>query len=249
MRLTTFIFLSTWSLILFLIVIYIFLYSSSSSPDVCDSWSEDREICNGEIVEYQSRTCQKVCSNCTTGENCQITCSAWNTYSTYDCNNKNYWECKDPKTKRYVDYTCDDGICVFETYRYETYCGDSEETDGGDNPRTYGSITVRGCSNGDCFERSYYDKCSGICSRSELREYWITGKDATSPSYTDYTDLFSKSQYCKNGAIYDDTSNPSIGFSPSSRGWSTSDIVVTLSCNDHDESGCWTYSYNIVNAV
>lgn len=249
MKLETILFLSFWSILLASIFIYVYFLRFYTFSDVCNTWTEYQRVCGGETVLYQKRYCEKTCSNCTTQESCSVSCGNWETYDSYDCNNNNYWTCKDSKTKWYVDYTCSSGSCVIEEYKYETYCGDSTETDGGDNPYVYGSVTINKCSNGGCTSYTKYDTCSGICSRSQLTEYYITSSQDTSESSKVYSDLFSLSKYCKNGAIYNDVSNPSISFSPSSRGWSSSDVSVTLSCGDDDESGCWTYSYSISNAV
>ncbi len=220
------------------------LISNSQSCPSCDS-DTCKNYCSGDTVIY--RSCRSYCCeyNATTGECIQYGSYCETTGST-NCNAYDKWVCGCPgyrsdKYKCFEDWYCSDGSC---TYRYEsqTYCGGSTDSDGGDAPRIRGTVTDRYCENGVCKRKEYTDTCRGICSRSELIEYYVDNDRVANKIYTD---LFSRNQYCKNGAIYDDTRKPSASLYPSGRGWGNTDVTVTLYCSDGDESGCWKYNYEV----
>jgi len=220
------------------------LTSNSQSCPSCDP-STCESYCSGDTVVHQS--CISYCCqyNPTTGECIQYGSECRITGYT-NCNTYDRWVCGCPgyrsdKYKCFENWYCSGGGC---TYRYEsqTYCGESTDSDGGDNPRTQGTVTDRYCSGESCTSSTYTDYCSGICSRSELTEYYVSNDRVASKSYAD---LFSKNQYCKNGAIYDDTRKPDVSISLSEKNWNNTDITVTLYCNDNDESGCWKYNYEV----
>jgi hypothetical protein len=220
------------------------LISNSQSCSTCYPIT-CTDYCSGNTAVHCSCEVGSCCEyNITTGE-----CIRYNYYcrcQSEDCDKYDKWVCGCPgyrsdKYKCFEDWYCSGGSCTYK-YTNPTYCGASTDSDGGDAPRTRGTVTDRYCSGGSCTSSTYTDYCSGICSRSELIEYYIENDRVASKSYTD---LFSKNQYCKNGAIYDDIRKPDVSISPSERNWDNRDITVTLYCNDNDESGCWKYNYEV----
>ncbi len=143
-------------------------------------------------------------------------------------------ECKD---------TNNDGCCEWTDWQNVKNCNSGDyDSDGGDKPTKYGEVIDYYCSFGTCYSKTYADTCSGICERSELTEYWLSGEKVNT---TLYTNLFSNSLYCKNGEILVDKSNPLVWLSVEGKGWGNSDITVDIICNDNDESGCGWYNYRI----
>jgi hypothetical protein len=235
------------SVFILTITSYLIIFSqqcSTCSSDNCGDYCDDDTAVYREcrqttccIFNQTTNQCEQYNVECveTGRKNC-------NDYDKYVCgctiDSTTY---RRDKYTCFEDWYCSGGSC---TYRYTdpTYCGETTDTDNGDNPRVKGTVTDKYCENGACKSKDYTDTCRGICSRSELIEYYVDNDRVASKTYTD---LFSRSQYCKNGAIYDDTGKPSASLSPSGRGWGNTDITVTLYCSDGDESGCWKYNYEV----
>ncbi|MFH8120239.1 MAG: hypothetical protein QXS37_05555, partial [Candidatus Aenigmatarchaeota archaeon] len=135
-----------------------------------------------------------------------------------------------------------------KTDQITEYCGDSYDTDIGDNPNEKGSSIVKYCSGGECKEKTYEDYCYGICNREILREYFVSSKSDIDAKYKDYTNLFSSGRYCKDGKIYLDNLIPSGYINPDNLEWSNiSQISIDINCNDNDQSGCYKYKYTLKN--
>jgi hypothetical protein len=242
------------SIFIFAITSYLLVFSQQCS--ICDS-SSCKDYCSGNTLVYRECRQTTCCIFNTTTNQCEqynIECveigrENCNQYDKFVCGctiGNSYYR-KD-KYVCFEDWYCETlGTDSYCSYRYidPTYCGETKDSDGGDNPRVKGIVTDKYCENGTCKSKDYIDTCQGICSRSELKEYYV---ESDRVAYKVYTDLFSKNQYCKDGAIYDDVKNPIVILSPSSRNWASSDVTVTLTCNDNNESGCWKYSY-VVNKV
>ena len=229
----------------FLFLIIAFLVSNSQQYPNCVScgcWCEGSTVKCQDCKEYD--TCKDPKTNIVWDNGC-IKCG--DPYEKENCNDydKFVCGCYNYRSDKYVcfeNWYCLDGACRY-TYVDPTYCGDSTDSDNGDNPKVKGIVVDKYCDNGACKSETYEDTCSGICSRSDLTEYYVYYERKTSKTYTD---LFSKGQYCKNGAIYDDTAKPSVSLNLNGKDWTNSDITETLYCNDNDESGCWKYNYKIV---
>jgi len=224
------------------------LLTSAQSCPTCDC--SGYPICSGNYRIDCS--CEPVCceKNQTTGE-----CIRWgsvNKTTYYYCGSSGY-VCENNESIAYWNCGCINGNCYRNKVNVSN-CGTETDSDGGDNPRVAGTVTDYFCSggftpcysSGSCRSARYSDYCSGICSRSELTEYYLNGEKVASKKYTD---LFSQGQYCKNGAIYDDKQKPTASFSLQSQNWVNRDISVNIICDDHDESGCHKYYYSTLRVV
>lgn len=254
-------------LVIFALVILLFYYlfflqiaqtqSCISCPPTCNRMECKDGDCPFILHEY-----------CTEASCCRYendNCVAWNYICERDyiscgcdqwicgCPNLNY---PSSKCRSFLDYYCADRSSCNFRYTNDEYCGDSTETDGGDNPIIFGSVTIRYCSDGNCASYTLYDECRGICRRSELIEYYINDPLDVVESFRAYNNLFENSQYCKNGVIYQDVSQPSVTLRygetkkiVGGNGWVNINVDETLSCNDNDESGCWKYNYRIEKII
>lgn len=169
-----------------------------------------------------------------------------------NCGNSGYVCEEDGENIAYYSCGCSDGCYSIKVST--SNCGTETDSDGGDNPRVAGTVTDYFCSggstpchsSGSCQSARYSDYCSGICSRSELTEYYLNGEKVASKIYSN---LFSQGQYCKNGAVYDDKQKPTASLSLQSQNWVNRDISVNIMCDDHDESGCHKYYYSFSRVV
>ncbi|MEM0324916.1 MAG: hypothetical protein QXW35_03385 [Candidatus Aenigmatarchaeota archaeon] len=213
-----------------------FLYSFSSSS------SDDCSGCYCTVDGYYVRQCKKYDSE-------QKKCLECETIF-YRCNSEYTCGCdqRADKYRCYIERSCEsDGATCWCSANYiTTYCGESTDSDNGDNPNIKGTAIDKYCSNGVCKEDKYEDYCTGICSRDRLIEYYVEDDRVR---YKEYSNLFSQNKYCKNGAMHEDKNRPSVSLSLGSRNWGNTDITETLNCGDHDESGCWKYNYKIIRVV
>lgn len=211
------------------IFLFISFFYSFSSLDCSGCYCSG----DGYVVEYCAKTDPNT-SEC-------LECG----FSYVPCTDENTCGCgqREDKYKCYIERTCSG--CECSVSYTTTYCGESTDSDG-DNPYVKGTAIDRYCSGGACREDRYEDYCTGICSRDRLIEYYVEDDRVR---YKEYSDLFSQNKYCKNGAIHEDNNKPSVSLSLGSRNWGNTDITETLNCNDHDESGCWKYNYEIIREV
>lgn len=236
-------------IILFLVVIFSVIYYSIVYAQFCsvcvDCPTPNKCVDTGIRVYVWWYSCEA--TRCCRTEN--GSCVEWNyscVYRSYTCGDDR-WVCG-CEGYRIDKYECfEDWYCVNESscgmrYNPVNYCGNSTDTDNGDNPEVRGTVTDRFCSNGRCTSQTYTDYCSGICIRNELVEYYVNNDRVASKTYSD---LFSVGEYCKDGRKIKDVKSPSVRLNLGSRNWVNTDITETLICDDSDESGCWKYDYKI----
>lgn len=205
--------------------------------------------CEGDIRKYRIGVLGCCEYNQTSGEcikwsytQCNINSENCNQYDRYVCgclgNRFDKYSC-------FENWYCSDGMCK---YRYENvvFCGNSEETDGGNNPDVSGTAIDRFCDKGMCKAMTLKDYCDGICLRSELIEYYIENDRV---KFERYVNLFNENKYCKNGIILEDKNKPLVYLRLMSSDWTNIDILETLICNDWDESGCQKYNYRIESVI
>lgn len=189
--------------------------------------------------------------------------------SSCPCNNISILKLCDKERENIIYYeVCVCGNQCNVIKQDKIYCGDPSESDGGINIYKFGVITKYVCDGeiydnqnicelaknpslytSECVKKYYFDFCRGICSRNEINEYYLSGKDVYSEIFSN---LFSNNEYCKNGEVFKDKLAPFGYFFPSSTyyffssGWVNNETIkISLTCNDYDESGCYYYSYTL----
>ncbi len=88
--------------------------------------------------------------------------------------------CDGPVIREYKDYYCSGGTCVYEWGSVVEDCSTkpSEDTDGGNEPFTRGTVTdYTGCSGGSCTYSTYTDQC---LNDQNLTEYYPSGSSYSS---------------------------------------------------------------------
>jgi len=246
---------SIFVIITIFIFILVFFVPKSFQQTDCPSCPQEScdgyPTCSGRyVIDCYTTSC--CCERNATDNSCIRYGTIRYIYTSRDCGVSSY-VCEDDENIAYWSCGCSGGDC-YKNLINKRNCGTETDSDGGDNPRIAGTVTDYFCSggftpcysSGSCQSARYSDYCSGICSRSELKEYYLNGEKVASKTYSN---LFSQGQYCKNGAIYDDKQKPTASLSPQSQNWVNRDINVNIICDDHDESGCHKYYYSISKVV